>query len=102
MSMPITDGRPKSVMLELTARHHAGVMSQVCGLLARRAYPTDGLLCLPLEDGRQCRFWLRVPDDTRLPNLIEQLRKLEDVLEVHQGMDWQPHQALAQLTTWFQ
>jgi acetolactate synthase-1/3 small subunit len=71
------------VVLELTVNNHPGVMSHVCGLFSRRAFNVDGILCLPLGDGQRSRIWLLVPEDDRLPQVISQLKKLEDVLEVH-------------------
>ncbi|WP_421720649.1 ACT domain-containing protein [Aeromonas salmonicida] len=44
------------VILELTVRNHPGVMSHVCGLFARRAFNVEGILCLPLKDGKQSRI----------------------------------------------
>jgi acetolactate synthase-1/3 small subunit len=83
MSMPAIDIESRRVVLELTANHHPGVLSHVCGLLARRAYNVEGLLCLPLADGSRCRIWLLVQEDSRIPNMLKQLHKLEDVLSVH-------------------
>lgn len=70
------------VILELAVRNHPGVMSHVCGLFARRAYNVEGILCLPLKDGKQSRIWLLVADDQRLVQMISQVEKLEDVLQV--------------------
>jgi len=64
---------PQTTLLGLTVNNHPGVMSHVCGLFARRAYNVEGILCLPLEDGRRSRIWLRV---------ARQLEKLLDVLQV--------------------
>lgn len=71
------------VVLELTVNNHPGVMSHVCGLFSRRAFNVDGILCLPLGDGQCSRIWLLVPEDDRLPQVISQLKKLEDVRQVH-------------------
>jgi acetolactate synthase-1/3 small subunit len=69
-------------MLELTVNNHPGVMSHICGLFARRAFNVEGILCLPIGDGKQSRIWLLVNDDHRLDQIIKQLLKLEDVLSV--------------------
>ncbi len=68
--------------LELTVNNHPGVMSHVCGLFARRSFNVEGILCMPVGDGRQSRIWLRVNEDARLEQMIKQLQKLEDVLAV--------------------
>ena len=69
-------------VLELIVNNHPGVMSHVCGLFARRAFNVEGILCLPVGSGRHSRVWLRVDDDDRLEQLILQLGKLADVLNV--------------------
>ena len=66
-------------VLELEVNNHAGVMSHVVGLFSRRAYNVDGILCLPLGDSGQSRIWLLVNEDQRLPQMIKQVEKLEDV-----------------------
>ncbi|KAA9002623.1 acetolactate synthase small subunit [Affinibrenneria salicis] len=73
---------PAQVTLELSVRNHPGVMSHVCGLFARRAYNVEGILCMPLPGGQQSRIWLLVQDDQRLPQMISQVEKLEDILAV--------------------
>ncbi|MFT2794831.1 acetolactate synthase small subunit [Serratia sp. N21D137] len=70
------------VILELEVRNHPGVMTHVCGLFARRAFNVEGILCMPLKDGTQSRIWLLVADDQRLVQMISQVEKLEDVLQV--------------------
>jgi len=72
----------KKAVLELAVRNHAGVMSHVCGLFARRAFNVEGILCMPIGDGSESRIWLLVRDDERLPQMIAQAAKLEDVLSV--------------------
>lgn len=73
----------KSLMaLRLTVSNHPGVMSHVCGLFARRAFNVEGILCTPQQDGTTSRIWLMVNADARLGQMIRQVRKLHDVLEV--------------------
>ncbi|PWC15681.1 acetolactate synthase 1 small subunit [Brenneria roseae subsp. americana] len=72
----------KQVTLELSVRNHPGVMSHVCGLFARRAFNVEGILCMPLAGGDESRIWLLVQDDQRLPQMISQVEKLEDVIKV--------------------
>jgi acetolactate synthase-1/3 small subunit len=69
-------------ILEIDVNNHPGVMSHVVGLFSRRACNVEGILCLPLGDGRQSRIWLLVNDDQRLPQMIRQVEKLEDVTAV--------------------
>ena len=70
------------VVLELEVKNHAGVMSHICGLFARRAFNVEGILCMPLADNRRSRIWLLVFEDQRLEQMIRQVEKLEDVLSV--------------------
>ena len=69
--------------LHLTVNNHPGVMSHVCGLFARRAFNLEGILVAPIGDGSICSMWLMVHDDGRMEQVIHQVRKLHDVLEVN-------------------
>ena len=69
-------------VLRLVVRNHPGVMSHVCGLFARRAFNVEGILCLPVGDGARSVVLLLVHEDERIEQVVRQLRKLEDVLEV--------------------
>ncbi len=71
-----------NVILELTVRNHPGVMTHVCGLFARRAFNVEGILCLPIHQSEHSRIWLLVNDDQRLQQMISQIEKLEDVVQV--------------------
>ncbi|MCC6765626.1 MAG: acetolactate synthase small subunit [Deltaproteobacteria bacterium] len=75
------------VVLRLCVRNHPGVMSHVCGLFARRAFNVEGILCLPVGDASRSAILLLVHDDDRLDQMILQLRKLEDVLEIRRAHD---------------
>ncbi len=69
-------------VLELTVHNHPGVMSHICGLFARRAFNLSGILCMPLCGGAHSRMWLLVEGTERLDQMVKQVLKLEDVLEV--------------------
>ena len=69
-------------VLELDVNNHAGVMSHVVGMFSRRAYNVEGILCMPVGDGSHSRIWLLVKEDERLDQMIRQVEKLEDVLNV--------------------
>ncbi|GAA5233391.1 acetolactate synthase small subunit [Verticiella sediminum] len=87
-------------VLEIDVANHPGVMSHVVGLFARRAFNVEGILCLPVDDGRCSRIWLRVHEDARLAQMIRQLEKLEDVAAVrrHHG----GHAVFTRLGAFFQ
>nr|WP_279586616.1 acetolactate synthase small subunit [Nitratidesulfovibrio liaohensis] len=75
------DVRPL-VALRLTVNNHPGVMSHVCGLFARRAFNVEAILCTPVNGGQVSRIWLLVNEDERLEQMVRQVRKLHDVLDV--------------------
>jgi len=79
--MPHNNDTPL-MALRLTVNNHPGVMTHVCGLFARRAFNVEGILCTPQAEGTTSRIWLIVPADERLGQMIRQVRKLNDVLEV--------------------
>jgi acetolactate synthase-1/3 small subunit len=69
-------------VIELLVNNHAGVMSHITGLFARRAFNLDGILCGAIGDRSHSRMFLLVNEDRRLSQLIKELEKLHDVLEV--------------------
>lgn len=69
-------------ILQLTVRNQPGTMSHVMGLFTRRAYNVDAILCVPMDDPLRSRIWLRVSEDKCLQQIMVQLSKLADVLEV--------------------
>jgi len=72
----------EGAVLRLMVRDHPGVMSHICGLFSRRSFNLDGIICLPIGDSARSEMLLLVKDDARLGQLILQLQKLEDVIEV--------------------
>lgn len=68
--------------LRLTVNNHPGVMTHVCGLFARRAFNVEAILVTPREGGKISRIWLVVKSDERVDQMVRQVRKLNDVLEV--------------------
>jgi acetolactate synthase-1/3 small subunit len=72
----------EGVVLRLMVRNHPGVMSHICGLFARRSFNLDGIICLPIGEGARSEMLLLVKDDARLEQVVLQLQKLEDVIEV--------------------
>ena len=77
-----TSDKLNQKVLELTVNNHPGVMSHVCGLFSRRAYNMDGILCMPVDDGKMSRIWIRVDSNGQLEQIVKQLQKLEDVQDV--------------------
>src|SRR6266849_7968315 len=84
-SQTLVQVRSRSTVLELTVNNHPGVMIRVCSLFSRRAFNVEGILCMPIDNGGESRIWLLVNqdrEDQRLEQMIKQLLKLEDVLDV--------------------
>lgn len=91
---------PSRAVLELSVNNHPGVMSHVVGLFSRRAYNVEGILCLPVGNGKTSRIWLLVNEDQRLSQMIKQVEKLEDVIGVRRhGTD---HSVFVRLEEFFQ
>jgi acetolactate synthase-1/3 small subunit len=80
-----TNKETSRTVLRLLVRNHAGVMSHVCGLFARRSFNVDGILCMPIADCQRSAVLLAVADDARIGQMMQQLRKLEDVIEVERA-----------------
>ena len=75
-----------NVVLRLLVRNHPGVMSHVCGLFHRRLFNVDGIACVPTADPSRSAVLLLVRDDARLEQVVRQLAKLADVLEIHRDV----------------
>jgi len=71
-----------TAVLRLLVRNHPGVMSHVCGLFHRRLFNVDGIACLPTADPSRSAVLLLVRENARLEQVVRQLAKLADVLEV--------------------
>ncbi|WP_027722599.1 acetolactate synthase small subunit [Maridesulfovibrio zosterae] len=74
-------------VIELLVRNHAGVMSQITGLFSRRNFNLEGIICGPVGDGGESRMILTVADNSKLEQILLQLEKLYDVLQVHKVDD---------------
>ncbi len=71
-----------TMVLQLEVKNHPGVMSHICGLFARRAYNLEAIACVPVDTGDKSRIWLQVDEAERLEQVIKQIRKLPDVIDV--------------------
>lgn len=77
-------------VIELVVRNHPGAMSHITGLFARKAFNLEGILCGQIGDGSTSCMFLLVKNDNFMDQIIKQLRKLYDVLEVtlHDDYDY--------------
>lgn len=97
----LSSNKMQQSTIVLTVNNHPGVMSHICGLLARRAYNMEAIMCLPIEDTDSSRIWLLLNEEQRLPQVIQQLQKLQDVQLVEQGnVDHQIFSRLEELFTY--
>lgn len=71
-----------NLVIELVVNNHAGVMSHITGLFSRRAFNLEGILCGRIGESDTSRMYLLVNNDDFLEQIIKQLNKLYDVLEV--------------------
>jgi acetolactate synthase-1/3 small subunit len=72
----------KLLIIELRVNNHPGVMSHITGLFSRRRYNMEGILCGTIGEGRTSVMNLLVAEDDKLEQIVLQLRKLYDVLDV--------------------
>jgi acetolactate synthase I/III small subunit len=72
----------KYKVIELTVNNHSGVMSHITGLFSRRGYNLEGILCGRIGDGKQSRMYLMVELNDQFEQVVKQLSKLYDVLEL--------------------
>jgi acetolactate synthase-1/3 small subunit len=82
------NGIQASTIIELIVDNHAGVMSHITGLFARRGYNLEGIVCGPIGDGSTSRMFLLVGEDNRTVQICKQIEKLHDVREVHVRADF--------------
>lgn len=73
---------PEFTTLDVKVVNHPGVLTRIISLFSRRAFNVDGVICLPIPNTDYSRLWLKLPVDNRLPQVIRQLEKQEDVVEV--------------------
>lgn len=94
-----TIGSTNTKVLELTVDNHPGVMSHICGLFSRRAFNMEGILCMPADDNRTSRIWIRTEANGQLDQIVKQLQKLEDVRTV--GFHTAEHNDFVKLEEFF-
>lgn len=75
--------KTQGILIELTVNNHPGVMSHICGLFSRRAYNLEKILCFPDNKTTESKMWLQVNEQSKLDQVIKQIKKLEDVRKVY-------------------
>jgi len=69
-------------VIELLVNNHPGVTSHVVGLFSRRAFNLEGVIGTRIGSGATSKIYLLVKNDDRLDQIVKQLKKLYDVIEV--------------------
>jgi acetolactate synthase-1/3 small subunit len=69
-------------IIELLVNNHPGAMSHITGLFSRRGYNLEGILCGSIGEGSTSIMYLLVKEDQQLIQVVNQLEKLYDVLEI--------------------
>jgi len=69
-------------VIELLVNNHPGVMSHITGLFSRRGYNLEGILCGSIGEGSTSVMYLLVQLNEQYQQVISQLEKLYDVIEV--------------------
>ena len=66
----------------------------------KELFEVEGILCLLIGDAPRSRMWLMVNENGRLEQMIRQLHKLRDVLDVQRHSA--DHRVFVQLEEFFQ
>jgi len=77
-----------NTVIALRVKNHPGVMSHITGLFARRNFNLEGILCGPTGDGSESRMFLLVNNDERLDQIVQQVSKLYDIIEIKVEEDY--------------
>lgn len=75
-------------VIKLIVNNHPGVMSHITGLFARRAFNLEGILCGNMREGETNCVFLLVSNSKQTDQIVKQLDKLEDTIEVTSGHDY--------------
>ena len=75
-------------VIELIVKNHPGVMSHITGLFSRRGYNLEGILCGAIGEGSTSVMYLLVAMNEQYQQVIHQLEKLQDVIEVKEKHEY--------------
>ncbi|MBN2762218.1 MAG: ACT domain-containing protein [Bacteroidales bacterium] len=75
-------------VIELIVKNHPGVMSHITGLFSRRGYNLEGILCGAIGEGSSSVMYLLVRMNDQYQQVIRQLEKLHDVIEVKERHEY--------------
>ncbi len=75
-------------VIELIVNNHPGVMSHITGLFARRGYNLEGILCNSIGTGKTSVIYLMVEMNDQYSQVIRQLEKLYDVIDVNERPEY--------------
>lgn len=72
----------KTVMIDLIINNHPGVLYRISGLFARRSFNMEALQVSGLSGTGRSRMRIWVAEDAKLPQILRQLEKNWDVLDI--------------------
>lgn len=75
-------------VIELIVNNHPGVMYHITGLFARRGYNLEGILCNSIGTGNTSVIYLLVEINDQYLQVLRQLEKLYDVIEVNERPEY--------------
>ncbi len=75
-------------VIQLLVNNHPGVMSHITGLFSRRGYNLEGIMCGRNDDGKTSTMFLLVDITDKYNQILLQLEKLYDVLEIYERNDF--------------
>ena len=75
-------------VIELLVNNHPGVISHITGLFSRRGYNLEGILCGSIGEGTTSIMYLLVKENHQLIQVVNQLEKLYDILELKQHPEY--------------
>jgi len=75
-------------VIQLLVNNHPGVMSHITGLFSRRGYNLEGIFCGRNDDLKTSTMFLLVDKSDKYNQVLLQLEKLYDVLEICERNDF--------------
>lgn len=70
------------LIIELITRGHPGIIPCITGMVSRRGFNLEGILCLPFSKGNETRIFLLLRNNCSIEQIIKQMKKLRDVIKV--------------------
>lgn len=85
----------KNTTIELLVRNHPGVMSHITGLFSRRYFNLLGIVYFGIPENKHSKIFLLVENNLKIEQMLEQLRKLFDVISLRKRDDIKEEQFIS-------